>query len=663
MIRKLKVIPCHGIRPDCLGNYLAGLGLIAALSQKWPSTRGCWRDGSLILMHETMDIPSMEDFLLQAWRHSPYERWWKNEQKSDTKAKSDESLWRERSRVKIEYVRLLDSHIVGAGRNQFNPILGTGGNIGKRDFQNAISEAFSILEKAKEKSQGWLRVTLHGKGSCELPEFNNAGTWFVYANKTYNSGQSWYREGEISPWSFILALEGAKLLTGSTGRRLSARSRPYAVFPFITESPAPISDGEIGLTKAEFWAPLWGQPATLTEIKALLKRGMAHIGQRAAKTPHEFAVAAMAAGVDTGVSDFMRFSLRQTTSSQVYEAITRERVCVNSYESQESKLIEHILPWIDRLPFEPSDSKQRGKFRGLRGPVEQAIIKVAARPNDDELWRKLLLCLAETQRKIDSNKNLRSTCRAIPLLKQDWFDKCWPSPRPEILLASTIASIGTGTDTPILVNIYGVEVDRRGGTRFSGEQKPHRAIWNNGNLLSVLTGLIERRLVDADAQSPLPLLATCTCPREILKAFLSRSLDLDLVKCWIPALSLIKWEQGYSGRFNRNHDMITVSDGMYMLHALFRPIFHSHVLRVDGRDLFPDHLMPRSVLARRLLYLIRQGSINEAVQLVRNRYLAAEHDIIMPPPGLMIDGELMAAAMLVPVHSSDVSAGIKRWLK
>ncbi len=170
-----------------------------------------------------------------------------------------------------------------------------------------------------------------------LPNLNSAGTWFVYANKTFNSGQDWYREGQISPWSFLLALEGALLLIGSVGRRLGSRAHPYAVFPFVTDRPSPTSSDEVGLARAEFWAPLWIQPANLVEIRTLLQRGLARIGQRVAQAPHEFAIAALAAGVDTGIETFVRFVLRQTTSSQVYEALPRERIKVREARNRESR--------------------------------------------------------------------------------------------------------------------------------------------------------------------------------------------------------------------------------------------------------------------------------------------------------------------------------------
>lgn len=665
MSKVLNVVPFSGVCPDSLGNYLVGLGLLAASAQQWPAIRGCWRNGSFTLIGDEIERASIESYLLREWSPTAYERWWAETQKKDTKAKTDRGLWAMRSRAVVGQVRILDAHIVGSGRNQFNPVLGTGGNVGKRDLAKACADARVLLSKAKQDQKtAWLITTLEAGGSDVLPRLNNAGTWFVYANKTFNGGQDWYREGEISPWSFLLALEGAMMLVGGIDRRLSAKARPYAVFPFVTEAPAPALEGEIGLAKAEFWAPLWEQPATLQEIRTLLKRGLARIGERTAKAPHEFAVAALAAGVDAGVTTFARFVLRQTTSSQVYEAIPREQIQVKEVQSQESRLVEPLLPWLDRLPFEPSDSKQRGKFKGLRGPIEQAIIDIAAQPEEPERWQGLLLMLADTQRRIDHNKLLRGQCRALPWLEQAWFAKCWPVPPAEMLAARAIASIGAATDEPIIINIYGVEPHKRTNPNFSGEQRPQRVVWHSGQPLRVLADVLERRLIDTDATSPLPLRAMHVCTAEVLAGFMTRGLDFDMIVRWIPPLSLIRWDQQQTITPSAEERTASSSlDGTSLLHALFRPLFYPGKLRISRENLFPDRLLPRAITARRLLTLIRQENWDEAIQLAGGRYLAAGHATVKPPPNIHADGELLAAALLTPLQEHVITAGLGRWLQ
>ena len=195
--RRLNVIAFDGINTDSLGQYLTGLGVLSAVSKKWPDIRGCWRNGRFVFVAESLTIDEVERFLAQEWQPTPYERWWVTSQKKDTKAKSSQNLWAERNNRSAEEVRVLDAHIVPMRRNQFNPILGTGGNIGKRNLEKAVKDAKKLLKK--RDSPRWLHASLTGEQGLTLPGFSNAGTWFVYANKTFNSGQSWYREGKLSP--------------------------------------------------------------------------------------------------------------------------------------------------------------------------------------------------------------------------------------------------------------------------------------------------------------------------------------------------------------------------------------------------------------------------------------------------------------------------------
>jgi len=666
MSSKLELLKFEGIRPDSLGNYLAGLGLLSALSSnpEWAGLRGCWRNGCFVISACEVTQEYIESYLLDHWKPTPYSRWWANKQKADTKAKGDQNIWRARSREAISNVRLLDSHIVGVGRNQFNLVLGTGGNIGKRDLSRVHETACDLTSKTERiKASGWLKATLHAKFDSPLPDLTSAGTWFVYANKTFNSGQSWYREGQLSPWSFLLAMEGALLLSGGVARRLSANARSYAVFPFITDAPSPQSEDEIGLVRAEFWAPLWKHPATLPEVRALLERGLARIGQRAAKAPHEFAVAASSAGVDAGVSEFIRFVLRQTTSSQVYEAVPGERIRVGSAGGGESKLIEQIIPWLDRLPYEPRDRKQKGKFKGLRGPAENAIIRLAERPEEAERWQWLWLLLAEMQGRIDRNKNLRGNCLALDWLNAEWFERAWSSPPVEIQIACAIAAIGGDSEMPMLINVFGVELSKNKKPQFSGDRRQQRAIWHNGEVVSLLADVLERRLVDTDDTLRIPLETRRFCSAAMINAFLSEAVDVEMIGRWIPPLSLIRWTKQVSSEQMLINEFGYVPDETFLLQALFRPLFYPHQLQIGGKELFPNRLRPRAVMARRLLNLIRQGDLGEAVELARSRYLAAGRSIVLPPPNLSVDCERIAASLLIPMRPSDVETGLHRWLQ
>jgi CRISPR-associated protein Csx17 len=652
--RTLQAIHLLGIQPDSLGDYFAGLGVLAAAAREWPQIRGCWTGNHFVLLGEGLNRERLETYLLVRWEPTLYEHWWVHAQKKDKK--NDLNLQAARSAEELGRVKLLDSNIVGAGgRKNFNPIFGTGGNVGRRDLQ--VVSQHALAGRTDLRSLAWLGHTLHGEGSPELPELTSTGTWFVYANRTFNSGQSWYREGRISPWSFLLAMEGALLLRGGVGKRFGSNAKPYAVFPFVTDAASPMDAGQIGMAKdGEFWAPLWTSPASLLEVGGLLERGLARIGRRTAKSPHEFAIAALAAGVDTGISKFVRFSLRQTTSRNSFEAIPKSQIQVNRNGSLDSSLVQPLLEWMDRLPFDPRDQKQKARFQGLRGPAEECLIALAERPGDDAVWQEALLVLATMQNKIDKNGDLRDRCAAIPWLSDAWFEKAWPAPTPELELARAIASIGAGTEMPVQCNIFGVEV-RNKGVHLVAKTRPQRAVWHSGEPVRVLADVLERRLTDIPTGSDLPLGGTRPCGICALQAFLSRNIDYEVVTRWIPPLSLIRW-----GPRSADPDRQTGPDG-HQLYGLFRPLFHPQELRFDGKNLLSPKPLPRPVTARTLLKLIRQEAWSEALRLASDRYLAAGRSVVEMPADVRADGDLVAGALLIPVESGEVIRQLQRWLR
>jgi CRISPR-associated protein Csx17 len=662
--RALTAVHFEGIRVDCLGNYLAGLGLLAAISRRWPNVRGCWRRGHFALVGESLNAEAVERFLLDEWKPSPYERWWSKAQKADTKAKSARGIQALRaSDPDLGRVRLLDSHLVGSGRNQFNTVFGTGGNIGKRNLAKVYDDAVGLLGgQDRQANEGWLQTALFAKPGGVLPDLGSAGTWFVYANKTFNSGQDWYREGKISPWAFLLALEGARLLRGGAGRRLGSRARPYAVFPFLCDAPSPATEGEVKLTRAEFWAPIWEQPANCAELEALLERGLARLGDRAAQAPHEFALAALSAGVDSGIGTFVRFSLRQTTSSQVFEAIPGESVRVADKGRNESDLLWPLIEWMKFLP-EPPSSTKRAKFRGMRGPIEMEIIRLAERPDDAERWQSLLLLLAAVQDRLDRNRAFREHSRPVPPLDPKWFDKAWPVAPPEILVARAIASVGAGSNAPLFVNVVGADEDKWGNWTFP-PSRPNRAVYHSGDPARSLAGILERRLADAEVLEGLPLGGTAPCMPGTIDAVLSGSIDLELVVRWLPAMVLLDW-RGFKSSPERSEAVSSA----YFLHALFRPLFHPGRIMLNGQALFREERLrgappaKKATTARRILYLIRSGDWARAVDAARARYLAEGVRTIAPPAEIDADGARMAAALLIPMRSADVEAGFERWME
>ena len=81
-MKKLNVIRLPGLNTDCLGNYLAALGVLAVTAKRWPQIRGCWIDGTFVLLsNEALSLASIQDHLTKDWEPTDYERWWTTAQK------------------------------------------------------------------------------------------------------------------------------------------------------------------------------------------------------------------------------------------------------------------------------------------------------------------------------------------------------------------------------------------------------------------------------------------------------------------------------------------------------------------------------------------------------------------------------------------------------
>jgi CRISPR-associated protein Csx17 len=673
-------IALDGLHAGCLGHYLAALGVLSAATEMETdgciTIRGYWKNESFLLQPpvSTFNRETLCKYLLQKWKPTPFERWWS---KAQAESKKDaDALPKVRASETDHRVDQLDAVMVQANRRIFNDLFGTGGNIGKRNLAAVWKRSLELSKKPEATL--WLEHTLFGLDDVSLPDLEGAGTWFVFSNKTFNSGQDWYREGRLSPWSFLLAMEGALLLRGGVHRRLGTQAKGKAVFPFMCRPTEPTTDGQVAHGKCEFWAPLWSKPTTMLEIETLFRSGLAEVGGRPASAPHEFAAAALDAAVDAGVSAFIRFDLRQTTSAQVFEALPREHVHVRRHDGPRySRLLLPLINerWIDRLPYEPKDSKQRGKFVGLRGPVEAAIVHVSEAPEDFERWRSLLLLVAQTQQRIDRNRNLRERCLPVPRLHASWFERTWPDPPPELRVARAIASIqGSQTPTagvtervdPLLVNIFGVEITGSGSLLFP-KARPNRAVWHEGRPLRRLIDILRRRLLDGNELNPAALQASRPCSIATTALYLAGAsvFDDELLARWLPALTLIDWSGAI---YNWKDKSVELPELVHPLYSLFRPLVDPQDVRVNSKPLFPfsqsDSRKPHVAAIRTIVNLLLQNQIDEAVAHARRRYLSAGWRTFDPPLSeMVIDAERLAAALLIPVDPVEIAARFRRdWL-
>lgn len=687
-LQRIAILPLSGLHLDSLGLGLAALGLLSLCSRRWPLVRGGWR-GSVFYL---AGGPATEEELLEylagigergEW--SAYQKGWDKHQKADTKAKSgrNTALWRAREADEAS-LSLLQSHIAPASRLSFNPLFGTGGNAGKRDFSKGWSKATSDIEKPP---RGWNREILNadlvaflrGEPGLCLADYNS-GCWFGAANKAFNSGTAKpFRDGQLSPWAMALACEAFGLFQGSPSRRLGSARRATGAFPFVTTGAAPTAAGEAGKNLGELWLPVWEQPMSLPEVIALFQRGRAEVNGKGATTPPAFAAAILQRGVDAGIHEFRRFLLLRTTSENTFESRLASVVPVaGKAEAATAVALTRMLGFRDSLPADRKKGK-RWIYTGLRGPLDEALVALAEQ-NTPENARKAVDAMIGALRKADRNRGHRANKPSIQFqllpgtwaakLLADYSDDTKTEARIGLALATLWAGKKTGktkkvSAAPLLS--YWLGVQQRGIYCSIPEAVPFRRVWGAGTLTANLTAILQRRLIEEEPSAEPPFASWYRVGLGDIDAWLSGALDDAEVERWMMRFSLFDWKKHKDK--DKDKDNVAsvrkllgyapptdILSGSLSLFALFKPLFQSWLLSTllpAGSKREAAKTCPLPGIAAQLA----RGDVTAAVQLARNAYRAAG----IEPAKLQShefdceDPQRLLAALLIPAQRGGIT--------
>lgn len=705
---RLPALALPGLSPDSLGNYLASLGLLRVLSRRWTSTRIAWRDEVLQVVGGPPTLEALLDELVRIaitqadsevsrreW--TQYEKDWSDAQKKGTKTKSGVPLALWQAEAQEEQLPLFAAHAVPHARVSFNPLLGSGGNAGRRDFSAGWRKAVNALAVAPQQTKARgnsnadasassaapsderrnaLQALLLGQPVTWMLEKLAAGSWFSAGTKLYNSGQSPAREGQVCPWAMVLASEGLALLAGGASRRLGARSaRAVGAFPFITQPIAASTEREADRLRGEIWTPLWTRPMSFAEASTLFSRGRAELHGRGALTPAAFATAIRARGVDAGVSEFRRYTLGRTTSSNTFEPRLEARFSLAAgvdARRSESSTLGRITALIEQRGF-PRDGK---RFVGLRGPVESALLDVAAQPSTPQAGIALLDAVVRALDRIDRNGSFREgQVRWVPL-PLEWLPSLFVDEQPgvEARLALSLVS-AFSLARPFATYRFGVEW--KYGQTYAHcthtERPPARWVWGPGELARVLAVVLSRRLLDreADANTPhqrgrAPLAATTAH----VQHWLTGDLDESLFSTWLSRLALFDWRrmpQEVRALIARE-DGACRADGDMALFGLLQPLIDQRRLVIA--DLSPNDLLSEDTgartteAARSLVTQVRAGSLDTALRIASSRYAMAGARIATFDASFAThQPERLAAALLFTISDRDRARLFERWLR
>lgn len=698
---RLSVVPIPGVRPTSLGNYLATLGLLLVASRRWLGVRLAWRDGIPCLVGGPASVDELGQELVACARNQTwtgYELAWQSKQKEGTKAKSSDPVALFRATAEEAMLSKLDAHIVPAARLFFNPLLGSGGNAGKRKFADGWEKAANDLHRRSASGEhvetdNDLQAWLEGKPVTLLMEKLQAASWFSDANKLFNSGQNPAREGQISPWAMVLACEGIDLFAGGVSRRLGARTRSLGAFPFVIGPAAPTVAGEAGRNRGEAWTPLWARPATLAEVRVILRRGRAEVGSRGALTPAAFAVATLRRGVDAGLTGFVRFALGATTSSNTFESrllgqvmIPQRHIAILEPSGAEESLsttirsadagaeaVERVLGLWETLPRDTKKGK-RWQFRGLRGPIESALVSLAEKPHDAGRARALTDAIVAALDRIDRNRSFREASVGWRPLPLGWLPVLLGEDASiEARLATAITS-SFPARLPFVLYRFGV--DLTGSGRFVvTERPPSRWVWRGGRLATNLIQVLRRRTLnlsrDDTDQSKLAVRQGWPASPADLDAWFNGAIDEDLVATWLGRLALFDWRRTglrpTALKRNTEQHVRPLVTGALALHALLLPLLDRRPVPGRGMaDLLSAESDARTGgVAQTLMALLSVGNVDDTIRLARARYATGRNPLADFHIDFIVEDPMrFAAGLLIPISDEQRARLIvQRWLR
>lgn len=550
-------------------------------------------------------------------------------------------LWRGPHAEWLSAALVLDE----AGTANWPALLGTGGNDGNLDFTNNFMQQLGTLfELASEDATP-------KTASREL--LANA-LWMEPANKLTSAAVGQYQPGSaggansstgyaggglVSPWDFVLMLEGSILFTARATRRLdpnafSRASAPFAVRPHAVGFATP---GSENTQRGEQWVPLWGQPATLREIAATFGEARVQLGRQPANRPLDMARSICRLGAARGVECFVRYGyLERNGQSTLAVPLGRVRV----RHQPRAYLIDDLAGWMERIQRRSRDKNAPARMVHAERRLADAAFAALTHDNAPDRWQAVLLAAGEIE-------SLQATGAAIeagpiPPLRPDWVAAAADG-GAEVRLALALGSAAAGytrEGRPIdSVRHHWLPLGRE--KRLANDP---RVVMSGRDPIRDLAATVERRLIEAgmkgQRRSRLVPAAGCGARLDDLARFLAGTLDLEKLLGLARAFMAVKWGEWSRECYPRSAISGETPDECWLtvrLACLPWPLTRDKDIPAD----------------QRIVRLLISGDSERAIEIARTRLRSV--GVRLPMQAGVTDMESArrwAAALAFPIHRS-----------
>ena len=586
----------------------------------------------------------------------------------------------------------LDAALALSGdRLSFPQLLGTGGNDGRLDFTNnfmqRLAATFDIATgKPEENAARLLRTSLFADGTWG---FRNVaiGQFAPGSAGGPNASTGYEADSNVNPWDFVLALEGAIMFAGAATRRHQGSPELGASFPFTVRPTGAgwggVSDSDEENARAEFWAPLWDQPAGYRELEGLLKEGRAVLNGKTARDGLDFARAAASLGTSRGVSAFARYGFVMR-SGKAYLAAPLGTLNVGSRTSEGVELIGNLDAggWLNRIRRLAREKGASARARTAVKQLEDALFVLSEAHVRPRSVQGALGALGDLVGWLRDSRDAPAKISPPPRLSYKWV-RMADDGTPEYRVAVALASLGwssgenprqdapaegeaSSTDTAestaaskkrIALAAHFAPLNPETAPKWRRRwdaQNQARVVWGTGDLESNLIAVLQRRLIDEAIDAPLEAVASARLAD--IEAFIEG--DFDDVRC-ARLLAGLVWAQPARLPFAKQGFRPVVPFAYAALKPIFTPAVSLKALAEKGL-IPPDCKLP---IPPGLVSCLQSGRVEEAVRLALARARASGIACPFASPRMpqkTRTGRRLAAALLIPLDAYGLKTLMER---
>ena len=708
----------RGCTPEPLMAYLKALGIFRLVAEQQDKDARAWWRNDAFMLSSALNREALVEFFLEEYKPTPIVSPWnggsgfnpKDNSKamdailelesprfqlwnevvsigrqivsrgqglgeSDKKNLKEWSLAQCRAEFPDDALDWLDAtYVLTTDGAKFPPLLGTGGNDGRLEFSNNFMHNVVSALNIDERRNGEVIVhsqliaALFNEGSPELVRKRSTGFYNPGGVGGANASVGFNDDALTNPWDYVFMFEGALLFAGAAARRLSSQTSSKAVFPFTVDSSAAgygtSSDSEYGdSSRAEFWAPLWGQPTNLEELAHLVSEGRAQLGRRQGASGTDFARAVAGLGTERGVSQFQRYGF-MVRNGLSYLAAPLGRFYVRDDRRDTAKLSNVLFDldgWMDSLRRNVSGSKAPASLGTTLSQVDGAIIEFCQRGRPRDL-QDVLIAVGNAERWLASSR-LRENVRPLNNLSWEWLSHA-DDKTAEFRLARAMASIlpepaqGERKVGPIRENLEPVVTSR--GTSWKDDSTSF--VWTAGGPLANMLAVLERRCLEGrmhGLKNPHPPLRPgYSAQLRDVVAFLEDGVDAQRLADLVLPLSFIRYRHRSEPDDYQQHSPFDLPAAYAVMKLTLLP--DEFKCPAFGVDDCMDIWMEPSMLA-----MLRAGRVSDAYRVACRRLKSSGLRPLSDDAGIRDRSDLgrrLAAALLFPLDESAYCALAERAL-